>query len=297
VNSPEPRARPFLKWAGGKTKLLETLTGLLPASISTYYEPFLGGGALFFHLFGLRRFKMAVLGDSNPELINCYEVIRDETDALIEQLGTLPVEEAFFYDLRSTQTAELSAVPRAARTIYLNRTCFNGLFRLNKKGQFNTPWGKYTNPRIVDPDNLRACSIALGRASTTLAAGDFTRLVQPAQAGDVVYFDPPYVPLTATANFKSYTQEGFTLDDQKRLAQCFKDLASRGVHVIASNADVPVVRELYDGFDTHTVPVPRRINSKGDSRGPVNEVIVVGGSRLSTAPGPRGPDAPDATPL
>lgn len=667
MKSPESRrAKPFLKWAGGKTKLLEPLTALLPEKIGTYYEPFLGGGALFFHLSALGRMGAAVLGDSNPELINCYEVVRDSTDALIEQLGTLQHDEEVFYDLRGVKTEDLSSVPRAARTIYLNRTCFtpgsqvllenetwapieavsvgsrlwngrvvekvlaspyrgrirrlkiqgspftlsvtedhpvlavkgkgsarqegrtvldllgerrlrqakdlqigdyvflptegtearsvdwqsfwparsevgpqarpttlasnvsdqdvarllgyyaaeghiayryvrgarstiraavwtfntdersthvadvvdicsrlfgvepkvspscvpgkqslsielhsvyaarfihtlvpgqswakdpahrktkhlhpqlltastdvqlellkgwlrgdgglrhrnignaselsgtctvlplarqlyriaqrcglkpswrlsypngnetavidfrgedierlgfqalerrrstcnqrrlvggllavrvreivdleydgvvhnvdvdgdhlicvdgvishncfNGLYRLNKKGLFNTPWGKYTNPRIVDPTNLRACAIALG-SRTTLTAGDFTKLVEPAKEGDVVYLDPPYVPLTATANFKSYTQDGFTLDDQRRVAQCFTELVARGVHVVASNADMPIIHELYEGHAIQKVPVPRRINSKGDGRGVVNEVIIVG---------------------
>ncbi len=276
MNSREAKAHPFLKWAGGKTKLLDPLTKVLPEKIGRYYEPFLGGGALFFHLASLRRFETAVLGDFNPELINCYEVVRGETEALIEQLGTLPIDEAFFYDLRAMSVADLSPISRAARTIYLNRTCFNGLYRLNKRGLFNTPWGKYANPRIVDPENLRACSAALNPGTTRLEAGDFIRLVETAQAGDAVYFDPPYVPLTSTANFKSYTQEGFTLEDQRRLATCFRELVNRGVHVVASNADVPVVRELYEGFPIHSLPVPRRINSKGDSRGPVDEVIVVG---------------------
>lgn len=276
MKSPESRrAKPFLKWAGGKTKLLEPLTSLLPEKVGTYYEPFLGGGALFFHLSALGRMEAAVLGDSNPELINCYEVVRDSTDALIEQLGTLQHDEEVFYDLRGVKSEDLSSVPRAARTIYLNRTCFNGLYRLNKKGLFNTPWGKYTNPRIVDPTNLRACALALG-SRTTLTAGDFTKLVEPAKEGDVVYLDPPYVPLTATANFKSYTQDGFTLDDQRRVAQCFTELAARGVHVVASNADMPIIYDLYEGHAIRKVPVPRRINSKGDGRGAVNEVIIVG---------------------
>lgn len=275
MNSREPKAHPFLKWAGGKTKLLGQLTKVLPEKVGTYYEPFLGGGALFFHLSSVEGFQDAVLGDFNPELINCYEVVRSDTEALIEQLGTLPVDETFFYDLRAMLPASLSPVSRAARTIYLNRTCFNGLYRLNKRGQFNTPWGKYANPRIVDPENLRACAAALARTPLRLEAGDFTGLVTSARDGDIVYFDPPYVPLTATANFKSYTQEGFTLEDQRRLAGCFRTLAERGVHVVASNADVPIIRELYEGFTIHTVPVVRRINSKGDGRGPVNEVIIV----------------------
>jgi DNA adenine methylase len=245
----------------------------MPEKIATYYEPFLGGGALFFHLSALGRMQAAVLGDSNSELINCYEVVRDSTDGLIDQLGTLHHGEATFYDLRSVQAESLSAVPRAARTIYLNRTCFNGLFRVNKSGAFNAPWGKYVNPRIVHAENLRACAVALGR-HTTLHTGDFAKLVEPAIEGDTVYFDPPYVPLTATANFKSYTREGFTLDDQARLARCFTELASRGVHVAASNADMPIVHELYVGHTIHLVQVPRRINSKGGGRGLVNEVII-----------------------
>lgn len=273
MTSPQPRAKPFLKWAGGKTKLLAPLTALMPERITTYYEPFLGGGALFFHLSALGRMNAAVLGDSNSELINCYEVVKDSTDDLLDQLGTLQHGESSFYELRSIDAESLSRVPRAARTIYLNRTCFNGLFRVNKSGAFNTPWGKYDNPRIVHPENLRACAVALGRR-TTLRAGDFAELVEPAVAGDTVYFDPPYVPLTATANFRSYTQHGFSPDDQVRLARCFTELAGRGVHVVASNADTPMVHELYSEHTIHVVQVPRRINSKGGGRGPVNEVII-----------------------
>jgi DNA adenine methylase len=269
----KPRARPFLKWAGGKTRLLGVLSELLPDEIETFYEPFLGGGSLYFHLAQQRRFRHAVLNDRNPEVVNCYRVVRDFASELVEQLSALHVSKEVFEELRGIEPTTLSPVRRAARMIYLNKTAFNGLYRVNRNGRFNVPWGDYKNPKVVDEDNLIACSHVLN-GSTALLDGDFVEAVGKAAAGDVVYFDPPYVPLSPTASFKNYTKDGFTLNDQQRLAICVRELASKGVLVLVSNSDTPTVRELYEGFQIHVARMRRNISSKGDGRGPVDEVIV-----------------------
>lgn len=275
-------AKPFLKWAGGKTQLTPYLEELLPRDIRTYYEPFIGGGSFFFHLANKGRFERAVLSDYNPELINCYKVIRDFHSELVEQLEILSITKDDFYRIRAENPQDLSPVRRAARTIYLNKTCFNGLYRLNKKGQFNVPYGQYKHtPKLYNQETLEGCAEVLNRYAV-LHTHDFAKATKTAVEGDVVYFDPPYVPLTPTSNFKNYTGDDFTLYDQQRLAICFKELASRGVAVIASNSDTPLVRELYEPFEKHVVQARRSINSKGSKRGPVNELIIVG--RPATIP-------------
>lgn len=278
---PSSKAKPFLKWAGGKARLADKLSALLPDEIQTYYEPFLGGGALFFLLAHGQRFRHAVLNDSNPELVNSYRVVRDFTDELVEQLGKLHVDKEVFYQLREADPLSYSPVRRAARMIYLNKTAFNGLWRVNRQGRFNVPWGDYANPKVLDERNLRACAHVLN-GSTALLDGDFVEAVQDARAGDVVYFDPPYVPLTPTSSFKSYTKDGFTVNDQQRLAICFRELAAKGVVVLASNSDTPLVRELYAGFALHEVRMRRNINAQAGGRGPVNELIASSRVREAT---------------
>lgn len=273
-------AHPFIKWAGGKTQLLNQLTTILPPRIRTYYEPFIGGGALFFALAQRERFQRAAINDWNSELVDTYKSIRDFPDDLIELLQGLKAEyqadaRVVFHRERDKDPKELTPIVRAARFLFLNRTGFNGLYRVNKSGRFNVPFGKYDNPRIVDEDNIRACSKVLNNF-VVLTSKDFAAVVTEAQPGDCVYFDPPYVPLNPTANFTSYTSNGFTIDDQYRLAACFKQLVERGVAVIASNSDTKTVRDLYDGFEMHAVEARRNINSKGDKRGPVGELIIVG---------------------
>ena len=263
-----------MKWAGGKSRLVGTLGELIPDDFDAYYEPFLGGGSLFFYLAQQGRFRRAVLNDYNPDLVNCYRVVRDSVQELVEQLGALEVTKAAFEELRALEPTELSPVRRAARFIFLNKTAFNGLYRVNQHGRFNVPWGRYANPRVVDEPNLRACSYQLNGA-TTLLDGDFVPAVERAGAGDVVYFDPPYVPLSPTSNFKDYTKDGFSLNDQQRLAICVRELAEKGALVLVSNSDTPTVRELYAGLELHVVQMRRNISSKGDGRGPVSEVIVV----------------------
>lgn len=274
-------AHPFVKWVGGKTQLLDTIVGLFPTKVRTFYEPFVGGGALFYHLANAGRFERAAINDWNTELVGAYRCIRDFPSPLIQRLYAykelyLADPEKFYYFVRDEEEVpEQDPVHQAARFLFLNRTCFNGLYRVNKKGKFNSPWGKYKNPKICNEPLLRACSAVLERG-VTITQGDFYEAVKDAQEGDVVYFDPPYVPINATSNFTSYTRDGFTLNDQHRLAVCFKELADRGVAVLASNSDTEVVRELYKNFEMHQVLMRRNVNSAGDKRGPIGELLIVG---------------------
>ena len=268
-------ARPFLKWAGGKRSLATEIIALFPRSIRTYYEPFVGGGATFFTLAAThKKFENAVLNDYNSELMNVYKCVRDFPDELLEQVTRLAVSKDVYMRLREKKPEDFSPVRRAARTLFLNKTCFNGLYRVNKSGIFNVMWGDYKNPTVADPENIRACSEALGHVK--ILAKDYADAVKSAGPEDVVYFDPPYVEVSRTANFTSYTSSGFSLDAQKKLAECFHDLVLRGVAVVASNSDTPIVRELYDGWELHEVKARRSINSKASARGPVGELIIVG---------------------
>jgi DNA adenine methylase len=262
------QARPFLKWAGGKGQLLSQLRPLLPAAHHRYFEPFAGGAAMFFSLAP----KKAVLADVNQELIDCYKATRDDVDGVIEALAEHVYEAEHYYRVRAIDPRSLPPARRAARTIYLNRTGYNGLYRVNRSGKFNVPMGRYTNPLLCDAQNLRACSQAL--ANVVVRRADFERAVEGARAGDFVYFDPPYVPVSDTADFTAYVPGGFGADQQRRLARLFGELARRGVHAMLSNSDTPAVRELYRGFTIHRVLASRHINSRGALRGKVGEVVV-----------------------
>jgi DNA adenine methylase len=265
-----PPARPFLKWAGGKSQLLEQLRACLPRSFGAYHEPFLGGAALFF---SLGNHRPALLSDINEELIVCYRAIRDDVEAVIESLGVHQYERDYFYRVRDLNPAELSIAERAARTIFLNKTAFNGLYRVNNQGKFNVPFGRHRKPLICDSDNLRACSLAL--RGTWIDTLDFASATAGAAAGDLVYFDPPYVPVSATAAFTGYARGGFNWTSQKALARTVQELTDRGVKVMLSNSDVPALRELYAGLRVETVKASRRINSKTEARGTVAELIVM----------------------
>lgn len=270
-------AKPFIKWAGGKRQLAKQILELLPKQINTYYEPFVGGGAIFFALAAENRFKDALLNDANAELVNTYKVIQTNPHELIQQLKLCENTKEFFLavrDLNAIGDLDLDNIDRAAGFIYLNKTGFNGLYRVNKSGKFNVPFGKYENPNICDEDNILKCHNILSK--TVITCSDFSVKVKYAEPGDAIYFDPPYVPLTPTSNFAAYTKDGFTIDDQERLAKLFSDLVGRGVHTVLSNSDTPVIRELYKDFEIKSVQARRSINSKGDSRGKVGEVIVVG---------------------
>jgi DNA adenine methylase len=266
-------ARPFLKWAGGKGQLLEQLEPLLPRRVARYHEPFLGGAALFFHLRARSPCPTAAaLTDVNAELTNCYLVVRDRVDDLIAALGRHTYERDHYYAIRDQGPASLSPVEQAARTIFLNRTGFNGLYRVNSEGRFNVPFGRHTSPKICDEANLRACADALRGAE--VEARDFACVAEIAVSGDFVYFDPPYSPLSSTANFTSYSAGGFLWEDQVRLADVFRALDRKRVRVMLSNSDVPEIRELYRGYRIDLVSAARSINSRADGRGKVGEVVI-----------------------
>jgi DNA adenine methylase len=263
-------AAPFLKWVGGKTQLLPDLLSYVPAGFDTYIEPFVGGGALFFAL----RPAKAVLADSNPELINCYTVVRDRVEELITALSKYPYSEEFYYSLRTEMPED--AVLRAARLIYLNRTCYNGLYRVNKQGQFNVPFGRYTNPVICDAERLRAASYALRNAE--LRCADYHDTLQMfARPGDFVYIDPPYHPVSQYSDFKRYTAEFFYAEDQRQLARTAKQLAQRGCSVLASNSYCDFILDIYQGCEIIEVSARRNINKDPQKRGEVKEVLIVCG--------------------
>ena len=259
--------KPFLKWAGGKAKLAPEILARFPERFGRYYEPFLGGGAIFFSL-GPR---LATLSDLNAELIATYVAIRDNVDRVIEALVPHQANEEHYYAVRALSTQTLGPVEVAARTIYLNRTCYNGLYRVNSRGQFNVPFGRYANPRVVNPENLHAVSAVL--QGVELLHQSVFEIGDQARPGDLVYFDPPYDPVSPTASFTSYAGT-FGREEQLRLFELFRELARRGVHVVLSNSDTPFIRGLYHAFKIETVYCRRAINSRADRRGPVTEVLV-----------------------
>ena len=263
------KATPLVKWVGGKRQLMPELLARVPSSFATYHEPFLGGGALFFAL----RPQRAVLSDINQEIVTTYQAVRDNPQVVIDLLQELVLGhcEVQFYSVRDRRYTDPAEV--AARMIYLNKTCFNGLYRVNASGKFNVPIGKFkTPPTICDVANLRACSEALQGAE--LIQADFrTALLRP-NRGDFVYCDPPYIPLSATSSFTSYSAGGFGPEDQRCLASMARELATCGVHVLLSNSSAPAVFELYQGMKVEKVAARRNVNCKGESRGEISEVLI-----------------------
>lgn len=268
-------ATPFLKWAGGKSSLSEAILKLVGRQpFRRYFEPFLGGGAVFFAL----RPRQAVLSDSNPELVNAYSQLQSNVEEVINELRLHQTEhsKSHYYSVRSNPPRDPTM--RAAWFLYLNRTCYNGLWRVNSKGVFNVPMGSYKSPRILDPEKLRRASKALENARIVCA--DFESVVvrmRPRPVfGDVVYFDPPYVPLNKTSQFTSYTREDFTEGDQRRLAQVALKLHEKGVRVILSNSETPLIRALFPDppFTTDVVHMSRAISSVGSGRGKIPELLV-----------------------
>jgi len=267
--------RPFLKWAGGKTQLADALLARTPPAFSRYHEPFVGSGALFFRLYRERKMARAILSDINPELIDTYLAIRDQPEAVIKLLGEFPYEEAFYYQLRDRDPWALSQAERAARMIYLNKTGYNGLYRVNRQGRFNVPFGRYKSPRYADPDNLLAVSRALQEAEIYCAP--FESVLTRAKMGDWVYFDPPYMPISETAHFTAYYADGFGLEDQTRLRDACLRLTDMEVYVMVSNSDSPVIRALYGQpcFAIDTVFANRAINANSARRGKIAELVIV----------------------
>lgn len=266
------RPKPFVKWAGGKSQLIEKLRLRLPKNFGCYYEPFVGGGALFFDLLPRR----AVLSDNNEELINLYRVIRNNVNELLESVEKHRYEKDYYYQLRDVDRQDhyqsWSDVEKASRFLYLNKTCFNGLYRVNAKGQFNVPFGKYSNPRIADAEQLLAASAVLQRVE--LVCGGFEQIEELLNKGDFVYFDPPYMPRSDTASFTSYTKEGFGVEGQESLAKFCRKISEKGVKWMLSNSPTELIYDLYEGFNFSVVSATRAINSKASKRGEVEELII-----------------------
>ncbi len=280
--------QPFLRWAGGKRKLVDSLVRSFPSSFpnskSDFYEPFVGGGALMLAL-GNKSLPVYVSGDrllindSNPDLVTAYITIRDDAQNLIKRLEVLArdVSKKAFLRVRADQPHD--DVSKAARFIYLNKTCFNGLWRVNSKGEFNVPWGQLKNPKILDPENLWAVHTRL--QSAHISTGPYQSALESAQKGDLVYLDPPYIPLSASSSFSKYAKEDFGILDQYALAGVIDGLTARGVYVILSNSDTPLTRKIFgDSLALHQIAVQRTISAKASSRKPVNEVI---GTNFPTA--------------
>jgi DNA adenine methylase len=266
-------AYPIVKWAGGKTRLLPALRRLIPAKIATYVEPFAGGAALFYELANEGLFERAILADRNADLVACYRAVRDDVERLIVALGAYKYDKDLFYEVRDRDPSKLDDFERGARFLFLNRTCFNGLWRVNASGKFNVPFGRYKNPRIIDHAGLRAASAALAKAEVRNA--DFADVVRKLRPGDFAYFDPPYVPISKTSDFTAYAEGGFGPEDQERLVATFRELEARGVPAMISNADTDETRALYKGFAVHQVEAPRTINADPSKRGFTTELIVL----------------------
>ena len=271
--------KPFLKWVGGKRQLLADIAPLVPDQFTRYMEPFVGGGAVFFHLSEQLNDEKtpSLINDINPELVNCYQMVKTQTDELIELLKTHHHDKDYYLEIRNLDRqegglAKLSPLERASRFLYLNRTGFNGMYRVNSKGLNNVPFGRYKNPSLVNEDVLRAAAHAL--RFTAIQNKSFEACLEQAEMGDFVYLDPPYVPLNETSYFTSYMTDGFNMADQTRLAELVRELDQRGVVFIASNACMPVVQELYSGFRQIEVKAKRAINANGKKRQPISELLI-----------------------
>lgn len=269
------QAAPVVKWVGGKRQLLQALTPLLPKRRTPYCEPFVGGGALLFQL----QPAVAYVNDINEDLISLYEVIRDDVESLILDLQQHRNEASYFYAIRDWDRDRerydtLSRVQKASRIIYLNKTCYNGLFRVNNAGQFNTPFGHYKKPNIVNEGTLRAVSKYFNRASVTFSSLDYAEVLAKLPKGAFAYLDPPYDPVSDTANFTGYAKGGFTRADQIRLRECCDELTRRGIKFMLSNSATGFIKEQYAHYHITVVPAKRAINSDSTKRGQVDEVVV-----------------------
>lgn len=271
--------KPFVKWAGGKRQLIPILNQNLPESFGTYYEPFLGGGALLFHILTDKNGQKCSISDLNSDLVLAYTTIRDRIDALIISLKNHEKNyqknsESYYYSMRESNPR--SAIEKTSRLIFLNRTCFNGLYRVNSKGKFNVPLGKYSNPNIVNEENLRAVSHILQSSRISINCRDFEAVLRDAKKGDLVYFDPPYQPVSSTANFTSYTNKDFTYDDLTRLAELCLKLDSRGCKVLLSNSDSKEVADIFskNPWKITKIEANRSINSNSKKRTGHFELLI-----------------------
>jgi DNA adenine methylase len=278
-----PLCYPFVKWAGGKTQLLAQLYALAPPEFHRYFEPFLGGGAMFFYLISDKNKRFtAYLSDINSELINSYIAVKDNAEKLIKflkrhEIGYKKAPTEYYYKLRSNDKLANNDTQRAARFIALNRTCYNGLYRVNRNGVFNVPLGKYKSPLICNSSNLRNVSLALRYSKATIKVSDYKKiLLENAKEGDFIYLDPPYSPVSSTAYFTKYTNSGFHDRDQKELADVFRKLDDTKCKILLSNSSTPFVKEVYSDFAKYTKEVSaiRSINCKGSKRGGHKELII-----------------------
>lgn len=271
--------KPFVKWAGGKRQLIPILNDNLPKSMGTYYEPFLGGGALLFHILSERNGQKCGVSDLNSDLVLTYTTIRDKANDLIHSLKNHSKNyqkdsKSYYYAIRESNPR--SAVEKTSRLLFLNRTCFNGLYRVNSKGKFNVPLGKYTNPNIVNEENIRSVSHVLQSSKVSIKCRDFESVLNDAKKGDLVYFDPPYQPVSDTANFTSYTHKSFTITDLKRLANLCLDLDSKGCKVLLSNSDSQEVAEMFTDkqWKIKKIEANRSINSNSKKRTGHFELLI-----------------------
>lgn len=270
--------KPFLKWAGGKRQLLPTISQYYPPKYNNYFEPFVGGGAVMFDLMP----STVTINDFNEQLTNVYKVVKNNVDSLIEQLKVHQIHNSkdYFYQIRETdrngKIEQMTDVEKAARLIYLNKTCFNGLFRVNSKNQFNVPYANNKNPNIVNEETLRMDSSYFNETDINILTGDFEQAVAEAQKNDFIYFDPPYAPVSESSNFVAYTNDGFGYDEQKRLRDLFVSLDEKGCFVMLSNSSVDMIHELYRDYSktTKIIQAKRAINSNGKKRGAVDEVLI-----------------------
>ena len=272
----DPLVMPIVKWVGGKRQLLDAIVPRIPEH-NMYYEPFTGGGAVFFHMQPAK----AVINDSNEELINIYRMIRERPEELISLLQRHREQncQEYFYEIRSLDRdgeayADLSDVERAARIIYLNKTCYNGLFRVNRAGEFNAPWGRYKNPNITNEETIRAMSGYLKRAKVKILCGDYREALKGIRKDSFVYLDPPYMPLSSSSSFTGYTSSGFGPDQQMELKRQCDLLNKRGIRFLLSNSCCEFIEDLYKDYTVERVPAKRTINAKADRRGAIDEVLV-----------------------
>lgn len=286
---------PFVKWLGGKSKNAARIISRLPAKMGTYYEPMVGGGAVFFALAKRDAFRKAVIGDANSELMNTWRIVKQDVDSLVKQLrsGGYVYDRDTYLRIRKIDPASLDRVERAARFLYLNKTCFNGLYRVNKKGEFNTPFGRYKNPLICDEPNLRAVSSLLIAKRVSLVEGDFEKSLQRlfvkklgdrlsgAPRGDLdgVYIDPPYLPLSKTSNFTSYTPDRFDVADHERIADIMRKAEENRFRVVASNSASDKAREIFGDFDIDFFEGARTVGGPAEWRKSVQEMIIFAGPR------------------
>ena len=266
--------KPFLKWAGGKTNLLGQYEPLFPEWSGDYFEPFIGSGAVFFYLSARPEERNYYLSDLNQEIVDAFCAVRDDVEGVIKLLAKHQQlhSKDYFYQVRGLVPQNLSALEKAARTIYLNKTCFNGLYRVNKKGEFNVPMGNYKKPSILQIETLKAASRAL--SSADLSTGHYSVLVDKAQAGDFIYLDPPYHPLSKTAMFTNYVAQAFGEKDQMELAEVAAALSKKGCLVMESNSNTDFIKDLYKGFKIQEVWARRSINREKSKRGAITELVV-----------------------